>query len=152
MFVSIVWPSLFLPTSSAAPSSGVEQEKCKLPRERERERERVCVCVCGGGHLLREKGPSGRKKQPSSWNWEGNGNPLQYPCLENSTDRETWRAAVHGITKTQPRLSTLAWNYQAIWEDSCFLLAVKGGKQNWKFSKLGTPCSPFQPQGHTLRL
>ena len=30
---------------------------------------------------------------------EGNGNPLQYPCLENAMDRGTWRAAVHGVTK-----------------------------------------------------
>ena len=30
---------------------------------------------------------------------EGNGNPLQYSCLENSMDREDWRATVHGITK-----------------------------------------------------
>ena len=25
----------------------------------------------------------------------GNGNPLQYPCLENSMDRGAWRATVH---------------------------------------------------------
>ena len=30
---------------------------------------------------------------------EGNGNPLQYSCLENSVDREAGRAAVHGVTK-----------------------------------------------------
>ena len=30
---------------------------------------------------------------------EGNGNPLQYSCLENPMDRETWWAVVHGITK-----------------------------------------------------
>ena len=29
---------------------------------------------------------------------EGNGNPLQYSCLEKSMDRGAWRAAVHGIT------------------------------------------------------
>ena len=31
---------------------------------------------------------------------EGNGNPLQYPCLENPMDRETWWAAVHGVAKS----------------------------------------------------
>ena len=36
---------------------------------------------------------------------EGNGNPLQYSCLENSTDRGVWRATVHGVTKSQTRLS-----------------------------------------------
>ena len=30
---------------------------------------------------------------------EGNGNPLQYSCLENPMDREAWRATVHGATK-----------------------------------------------------
>ena len=29
---------------------------------------------------------------------EGNGNPLQYSCLEKSMDRGAWRAAVHGVT------------------------------------------------------
>ena len=29
----------------------------------------------------------------------GNGNPLQYSCLENPTDRGAWWAAVHGIAK-----------------------------------------------------
>ena len=30
---------------------------------------------------------------------EGNGNPLQYSCLENSMDGGTWWAAVHGFAK-----------------------------------------------------
>ena len=30
---------------------------------------------------------------------EGNGNLLQYPYLENSTDRGAWRATVHGVAK-----------------------------------------------------
>ena len=30
---------------------------------------------------------------------EGNGSPLQYPCLGNSMDREVWQATVHGVTK-----------------------------------------------------
>ena len=29
----------------------------------------------------------------------GNGNPLQYSCLENFMDRETWQATVHGVSK-----------------------------------------------------
>ena len=29
---------------------------------------------------------------------EGNSNPIQYPCLENSTDRGAWQATVHGVT------------------------------------------------------
>ena len=30
----------------------------------------------------------------------GNGNPLQYSCLENSMDRGTWQATVHGVVKS----------------------------------------------------
>ena len=36
---------------------------------------------------------------------EGNGNPLQYYCLENPTDRRTWQATVYGVTKGQTRLT-----------------------------------------------
>ena len=32
---------------------------------------------------------------------EGNGNPLQYSCLENSMDRGAWRVTVHGVTKNR---------------------------------------------------
>ena len=35
---------------------------------------------------------------------DGNGNSLQYSCLENSMDREAWQATVHGVTKTQTQL------------------------------------------------
>ena len=36
---------------------------------------------------------------------EGNGNPLQYSCLENSMDRGTWWATVRGVAKSRTRLS-----------------------------------------------
>ena len=36
---------------------------------------------------------------------EGNGNPLQYSCLENPVDRGAWQATVHGVAKSQTRLS-----------------------------------------------
>ena len=32
---------------------------------------------------------------------EGNGNPLQYSCLENSMDGGAWYATVHGVAKSQ---------------------------------------------------
>ena len=31
---------------------------------------------------------------------EGNGNPLQYSCLENYIDREDWQVTVHGVAKS----------------------------------------------------
>ena len=36
---------------------------------------------------------------------EGNGNPLQYSCLENPMDRGVWQATVHRVAKSQTRLS-----------------------------------------------
>ena len=36
---------------------------------------------------------------------EGNGNPLQYSCQENSTDREAWRATLQRVSKDLTRLS-----------------------------------------------
>ena len=35
----------------------------------------------------------------------GNGNPLQYSCLGNPTDRKAWQATVHGVAKSRTRLS-----------------------------------------------
>ena len=32
---------------------------------------------------------------------EGNGNPLQYSCLEDPMDRGAWQAIVHGVTKVR---------------------------------------------------
>ena len=39
---------------------------------------------------------------------EGNGNPLQYSCLENPIDREVWWATVHRIVKSRTRLKRLS--------------------------------------------
>ena len=36
---------------------------------------------------------------------EGNGNPLQYSCLENPMDRGAWWATVHGVAKSRTQLS-----------------------------------------------
>ena len=37
---------------------------------------------------------------------EGNGNPLQYSCPENSMDRETWRAIVNEVARVVQDLAT----------------------------------------------
>ena len=37
---------------------------------------------------------------------EGNGNPLQYSCLENPMDRGAWQATVHGVTRAGHDLVT----------------------------------------------
>ena len=37
-----------------------------------------------------------------------NGTPLQYSCLKNPMDRRTWKATVHGVTKSPTQLSTVS--------------------------------------------
>ena len=37
---------------------------------------------------------------------EGNGNPLQYSCLENPMDGGAWRVTVHGVAKSRIQLKT----------------------------------------------
>ena len=48
---------------------------------------------------------------------EGNGNPLQYSCLENLIDRGARRTTVHGVAKSQTLLST--WEYVELYSISC---------------------------------
>ena len=54
------------------------------------------ACTAGDLSLIRGLGRS-----PG----EGNGSPLQYPCLENLMERGAWWAAVHGVTKSQTQLN-----------------------------------------------
>ena len=58
--------------------------------------------------LVPIQNPNSELTENTDFDREGNGNPLQYSCLENSMDRGTWRATVHGVAKSQPRLSTSA--------------------------------------------
>ena len=44
-------------------------------------------------------GDSGSLPGSERFPGEGNGNPLQYSCLENPMDLGAWRATVHGVTK-----------------------------------------------------
>ena len=42
---------------------------------------------------------------------EGNGNPLQYSCLENPMDRAAQRATVHGVAKSRTQLSDFTFHF-----------------------------------------
>ena len=42
---------------------------------------------------------------------EGNGNPLQYSCLENPMDRGAWWATVHWVAKGQTLLSDFTFTF-----------------------------------------
>ena len=65
---------------------------------------------------------------------EGNGNPLQCSCLENPMDRGAWGAAVHGITKSQTRLS----DWHSMYINSVRPVPLKGSafqKWCWKWNR-----------------
>ena len=102
-----------------------KQSKCPSTDEWIKKIWRVCMCVCvyiythiyiygTEGYVCvwlkwkesacnaRDVGLiSGLGRSPG----EGNGNPLQYSCLENSMDRGSWLATVHGVSKCQTLLS-----------------------------------------------
>ena len=42
---------------------------------------------------------------------EGNGNPLQYSCLENPMDRGPWHATVHGVTELDTTATTISLHF-----------------------------------------
>ena len=42
---------------------------------------------------------------------EGNGNPLQYSCVENPMDRDAWWATVHAVAKNWTQLSNLHFTF-----------------------------------------
>ena len=42
---------------------------------------------------------------------EGNGDPLQYSCLENLMDRGAWQAAAHGVAKSRTRLKDFIFTF-----------------------------------------
>ena len=58
---------------------------------------RLEMCNAGDRSLILKPGRS-----PA----EGNGNPLQYSCLENPTDREAWWAIAHGVARVRHYLVT----------------------------------------------
>ena len=53
---------------------------------------------------------------------EGNGNPLQYSCLENPIDRGVWQATVHGVTRVR---HDLVHCFKLWWETSLVAQMVK---------------------------
>ena len=73
----------------------------------------------------------------SPWIGEGNGNPLQYSCLENPMDGGAWQAAVHGVTRSQTLLSefTLTFHFPALEKD----MATHSSALAWRIPGTGEP-------------
>ena len=60
----------------------------------------ACIHFLGGSGIKNPPGNAGDLGSIPGWGrspGEGSGNPLQYSCLENPTDRGAWRATVHGV-------------------------------------------------------
>ena len=68
---------------------------------------------------------------------EGNDNPLQYSCLENRMDGGAWQAAVHGVTKSQTRLSdfTFTFHFHALEKE----MAAHSSVLAWRIPGTGEP-------------
>ena len=73
-----------------------------------------------------------------------NGNPLQFPCLENSTDGGVWQATVYGVAKSLTQLNKIKPNkhnteLQAVvrpklWSLPCCRIARRQGfRMHWRF-------------------
>ena len=67
----------------------------------------------------------------------GNGNPLQYSCLENPMDRRAWWAAVHRVAKSQTWLSdlTFTFHFHALEKK----MAAHSSVLAWRIPGMGEP-------------
>ena len=68
---------------------------------------------------------------------EGNGNPLQYYCLEKPMDRGAWQAAVHGVARSGTRLSdfTFTFHFYALQKEK----ATHSSVLAWRIPGTGEP-------------
>ena len=68
---------------------------------------------------------------------EGNGNPLQYSCLENPMDGGAWKAAVHGVYMSWSRLSdfTFTFHFPALEKE----MATHSSVLAWRIPGMGEP-------------
>ena len=68
---------------------------------------------------------------------EGNGNPVQYSCLENPMDGRAWWAAVHGVTKSWTQLSnfTFTFHFHALKKE----MATHSSILVWRIPGTGKP-------------
>ena len=68
---------------------------------------------------------------------EGNGNPLQYSCLENPKDGWAWWAAVYGVAQSQTRLKQLSSSSSAVvWTFLEIAFFWGDWNENWPFPVL----------------
>ena len=71
------------------------------------------------------------------FSWFFNGIPLQYSCLENPMDRGAWKAAVHGVAKSQIRLIdfNFTFHFHALEKE----MATHSSVLAWRIPGTGEP-------------
>ena len=85
------------------------------------------------------------------WNGgEGNRNPLQYSCLENSMDGGAWWAAVRGVAKSRTRLRdfTFTFHFHALEEEMATHSSVLAWRIQWMAGPGGLPSMGSHRVGH----
>ena len=90
----------------------------------------------------------GKLVETSTLAGEGNGTPLQYSYLENPMDGGTWWAVVHGVAKSQTRLSdfTLTFHFQALEKE----MATHSSVLAWRIPGIGEPGGLLSMQSHRV--
>ena len=80
---------------------------------------------------------------------EGNGNPLQYSCLENPMDGVAWKAAVHGVSKGRTRLSdfTFTFHFHALEKE----MGTHSSVLAWRIPGTGEPGGLPSMGSHKVR-
>ena len=110
------WNGLPFPPPRDLPNSGIE------PRSPVRQADSLMVLLT----MLHVPSPG-----------DSNGNPLQYSCLENPMDGGAWWAAVHGVAKSQARLSgfTFIFHFRALEK----AMATHSSVLAWRIPGTGEP-------------
>ena len=80
---------------------------------------------------------------------EGNGNPLQYSCLENLVGRGAWWAAVHGVAGSRTRLSdfTFTFHFHALEKE----IATHSSVLAWKIPGTEEPVGLLSMESHRVK-
>ena len=80
---------------------------------------------------------------------KGDGNPLQYSCLENLMDGGAWKAAVHGVTEGRTRQSdfTFTFHFHALEKE----MATHSSVLTWRIPGMGKPGGLTSRGSHRVR-